>query len=122
MALTATGEATGEVALPRSARRRSAPPTFLVTRSQAARYVTTRIPEVIAWHGLRRPWLAEQMGYDLSGLSLVLSGKRPITPRFVTAACTVLRLPPSILFVERDDARPRLRHAGGSEPQAGVAD
>lgn len=119
MALAApVGAATGHAAarpLSRPTRRRSTQVTLLVSRSQAARYIGTRIPEVIDTQGLRRPWLAEQMGYDLSGLSLVLAGKRPITPRFVTAACTVLRLPPSVLFIERD-------HPGGSVTQAGRSD
>jgi hypothetical protein len=92
-------------------RRRRRQPTVVITRRQADRFVGTRIPEVLEHQGLRRPWFAAQMGYDESAVSLVLNGRRRITPEFARRAVAVLRLPASILFVEGDregDAPPRV--------------
>jgi hypothetical protein len=107
--MTLSSGATVEVALdtPKPLRRRRRQP-YTVTREQADRYVGTRIPEVLEYQGLRRPWFARQMGYDDSAISLVLNGRRRITPEFAARAVMVLRLPPSILFIERgalDDDR-----------------
>jgi hypothetical protein len=90
----------------RRPRRRALPgPKLVVSRAQADRYIGSHIDAVLQFQGLRRPWLAEQMGYDQSALSLVLNGKRRITPSFVISACWALRVPPSVLFIERDRAR-----------------
>lgn len=88
---------------PVTTRRRTPyrPPRPVVTSQDAAQFDVDNLRDIIEYQGVRRPWLAKQMGYHDSWLSLILSGRRRPTPAFIARACSVLHLPPHILFSYR---------------------
>jgi hypothetical protein len=105
-------------------RRRHKPLRAVVTRRQADRYTGTTILSIIEWRGLRRQVVAAKMGYDDSALSLVLNGRRRITPTFVERAVAVFDLPPNILFLTAGEgvAAGGGRRTSGDDDQPSAAD
>jgi transcriptional regulator with XRE-family HTH domain len=61
-------------------------------------YTGTHIPALLERMGWTHAELAGRMGYSRPSITLVLSGRRGISPQFVAAACGAFGLPAASLF------------------------
>ena len=59
---------------------------------------TTTVERVLDEQGRRLIWLARKAKVSASYASLMLAGKRPLTPEFKAAAAEALGVPEDLLF------------------------
>lgn len=64
----------------------------------ASSQATTTVERVLEQQGRKLTWLAEKAGVSISYASLMIAGKRPLTPEFRTAAAEALGVPEDVLF------------------------
>lgn len=62
--------------------------------------MTTFLERILEYRGIKQQWLARQLKISDSYLSLLLTGKKPWTPRLRTEAARVLMLPEDVLFLD----------------------
>lgn len=75
-----------------------------------------RLFAILADQGRSLTWLASRMNYTREYVSLIKSGKRPVTDEFVRRAASVLGLPANELFLRAD-----VRECTSLEPLRTVA-
>lgn len=64
-----------------------------------------RLNGIIEARGLKKRWVAEQMGISPSYLSRLLSGERAWTPELRSSIADTLEVPEETLFLACDDRR-----------------
>jgi transcriptional regulator with XRE-family HTH domain len=72
--------------------------------TQTKRNESENLFAILAEQGRSLTWLASRMHYTREYISLVKSGKRPVTDEFMRRAAAVLGLPTQVLFL-RDEVR-----------------